>query len=288
MSRSSDSPSRTASAFRHNGWFPRAVVILPHQYPAQGGRVASASFPIFRAYARGLTAELGALIAMSDLQGREPDWNMRVSQRRLLGELLAEELQVLSELGEVPSADTIGVVVGGDVFVAQDLGKRGGKGDVREIWRCFRVRFRWVAGTPGNHDRFGEGVVPPDEFLSAPGIHYLDLGVVAIDGIRVGGLGGVIGNPSRPFRREECTFLESLEHVAVQAPDIIILHEGPAGRTTNRNGNEAIRDLLERLPKTLVLCGHSHWDGHEQEELANGTQVLNADARAYLILSEIG
>lgn len=223
---------------------------------------------------------------MSDLQGREPEGSKRGSKRRLLGELVAEEFQVLAELGEVPSTDTIGVLLAGDLYVAEDLGKRGGKGDVRDVWRCFHESFRWVAGVAGYHDSFGPDVLPTDEFLAASTLHNLDGSLVAIDGIRIGGVGGVIGNSSKPFRRDEGSFLKILQRVVAEPPEIIILHEGPAGRTADRNGNKLIRQVLEGLPKTLVICGHSHWDQLEQEELGNGTQVLNAVARAYLITRE--
>lgn len=115
---------------------------IPYEYPKQGGGVASASFPIVRAHATGIPSGLEALLVMSDLQGREPEGSKRGGKRRLLGELVAEEFQVLAEFGEVPSTDTIGVLLAGDLYVAEDLGKRGGKGDVRDVWRCFQDRFR--------------------------------------------------------------------------------------------------------------------------------------------------
>jgi len=259
---------------------------IPYQYPEQGGKVVSASFPIYRVHAHGLPPGLKALLVTSDLQGREPERSRPVEERRLLGELVAEEIQILGELGEVPSANTTGVLLAGDLYVAEDLGKRGGKGDVCDVWRCFRDRFRWVVGIPGNHDQFGERSLPPNEFISEPGIHYLDHGVISLDGVKFGGLGGVVGNPSKPFRRDERSFLRDLETVAAQGPDVIVLHEGPAGQMPRRPGNHAVRGLLERLPSALVVCGHCHWDGHEQEELPNGTQILNCDARAYIIQSE--
>jgi 3',5'-cyclic-AMP phosphodiesterase len=259
---------------------------IPYEYPEQGGEVVSASFPIYRAYGHGLPPGLGALLVTSDLQGREPDWSNPVGKRRLLGELVAEELHILCELGELPSAETTGVLLAGDLYVAEDLGKRGGKGDVRDVWRCFRDRFRWVVGVAGNHDQFSERSLPPDEFLSEPGIHYLDHGVVSLDGVDFGGVGGVVGNPSKPFRHDEHSFLKALEAVAAQRPDIIVLHEGPSGQTKNRSGNHAVRALFERLPSALVVCGHSHWQEPKQEELPNGTQILNCDARAYIIQNE--
>lgn len=256
---------------------------IPYQYPEQGGKVASTSLPIFRALGVGLTAGIESLLVVSDLQGREPEWNKPIEDRRLLGELLAEEIQILGEMGEIPSPETMGVILAGDLYVSQDLGKRGGKGNVCDVWRCFRDRFRWVVGIPGNHDRFKGGIQPDVEFVSEPGIHYLDESVVEIDGIRFGGVGGVIGNPLRPFRRDERGFLNGIVNISMQSPDVIILHEGPAGLTPSRRGNQSVRDLLHRLSPALVVCGHSHWNEHEQEDLPNGTQILNADARAYII-----
>ncbi|MFP6702180.1 MAG: metallophosphoesterase family protein, partial [Planctomycetaceae bacterium] len=50
-------------------------------------------------------------------------------------------------------------------------------------------------------------------------------------------------------------------------------------------GNEIIRDALEQLPPTFVVCGHSHWESAEAQTLKNGTRVLNVDARAHLLVS---
>ncbi len=263
------------------------VHTILYEYPERGGEVASASFPIFRAKGVGIPSALGALIVMSDLQGREPGWSKPAVERRLLGEIVAEELQILSELEEIPFPPrSIGVLLAGDLYVAQDLGRRGGKGYVRSVWQCFRDSFRWVTGVPGNHDRFGEAGIPTNKFLSEPHIHYLYSGIIELDGVRIGGIGGVVGKASKPFRREEHSFLEAIKSVADQKPDVIILHEGPSGQAPDRKGNAAVRNLLERLPPTLVVCGHCHWNGYEHEELPNGTQVLNAEARAYIIENE--
>lgn len=272
----------------------RQVDLLPlhevtYRYPKTGGTITSAVFPVLRAYGTfpALSSMgLSALLVASDMQGREPEPSSGRYKQRLLGELVAEEIQALSELGELPQSNSIGVLLAGDLFVTEDLGKRGGKGDVRDVWLAFRNRFRWVAGVPGNHDRFGDGITPDQEFVAMPGIHYLDPGIVELDGIRIGGVGGIVGNPARPFRRELRDFLEAIERVAEQSPDVIILHEGPSGSTSDRKGNQEVRNLLELLPPALVICGHSHWDESRWEELKNGTQILNSDARRYLFLCE--
>ena len=161
---------------------------IVYQYPQQGGMVATGNFHLFQASGLGVTSGLRGLLVASDMQGREAEFNRFDGQRRLLGEVVAEEVEIISQLGILPPPESIGVLLAGDLYVAEDLGKRGGKGDVCDVWRAFRDRFRWVVGIPGNHDRFGANIAPPDEFLAEPGIHYLDRGVVELDGIRIGGV----------------------------------------------------------------------------------------------------
>ena len=254
---------------------------IVYEFPQTGGQIASGSFQVFRAVAQGLPGSLQALLVMSDLQGREPSWVNPKETRRLLGEIVAEELGILSDLNELPPRDGIGVVLAGDLFVVEELDKRGGKGDVRDIWRCFGNGFRWVCGTAGNHDRFGGNAEA--SFTSEANIHYLDGTIADLDGLKLAGVAGVIGNPSKPFRREEQDFLAAIKTLGNQSPDMLVLHEGPSGTGPGMPGSEAVRHVLECLPPMLVCCGHHHWQGHEIDEIANGTQILNVDAKAYLI-----
>ena len=257
---------------------------IVYEFPQSGGNIASGSFQVFRAVAQWLPGTLQALLVMSDLQGRESSWINPEETHRLLGEVVAEELGILSDLNEFPPRDGIGVILAGDLFVAEELDKRGGKGDVRDIWRRFGKGFRWVCGTAGNHDRFGGNA--ETSFISDTNIHYLDGTAVVLDGLKIAGVAGVIGNPSKPFRRGEQDFLAAIKTMGNQSPDMLVLHQGPSGIGHGRTGSEAVRHLLERLPPMLVCCGHHHWDSHEINELANGTQVLNVDAKAYLIVGE--
>lgn len=254
---------------------------IPYRFPRTGCGAAQKDFPLFRATARGMPTALAGLLVLSDLQGREPSQGDSAGPGRLLGEALADECALLAEVGAFPAGDRIGVVLGGDLFVAEDLGKRGGKGDVRWVWRAFREHFRWVAGVAGNHDRFGDD--PKSAFSDDPRIHWLDAESVMVVGLRIGGVGGIIGNPIRPFRRTEPVFLATIKRVMVEAPDVLVLHEGPSGPARGGPGNDRVRSLLERLPPTLVVCGHDHWSTHAAAILANGTQILNAEGRGYLI-----
>ncbi len=262
---------------------------IAYEFPESGGRqaggvrVATGRLSVFRAFASGMPASLQALVVTSDLQGREPSWARPGKERRLLGEVVVEELSVLCDLGELPPRESVGVILAGDLFVAASLDKRGGKGDVRRIWQLCHRGFRWVSGVAGNHDRFGCDDTCMDEWHSSEGIYYLDGGTVQVDGLRLGGVSGIIGNPAKPFRREECDFLDAIAEVTEQKPDILVLHQGPSGRRSGRPGHAAVRELLERCEPMLVVCGHNHWEEPDVEELPNGVQVLNTDARAYVI-----
>ena len=158
--------------------------------------------PCFRAQVDGLPEGIDALIATSDLQGLEPP-HRASGEPRLLGQVLADELEVLIELGEVPPLDRVGAILAGDLFARPRLDRRGGSGDVRGVWLALACRCRWVAGVAGNHDLFGPKPSVPDfqEFCGSPGVYFLDGEVVELDGLRIGGLSGVVGRPTRPWRR---------------------------------------------------------------------------------------
>lgn len=256
---------------------------IPYRFPGIHGGIGVGQFPLFAVGAEGLPSNLGGILVMSDLQGREIERSSTSRDSRLLGEVVAEEFAVLSELDVLPSADSIGVLLAGDFHVDADLAGRGGKGDVRHVWRAFRDAFRWVGGVPGNHDRFEDEDDPSFAFGRETKISFLDPGIVELDGIRIAGVGGIVGNPSRPYRREEKSFLRAIVAVSDSRPDVLVLHEGPAGQLPFQHGNAAIRDLLTDLPPMVVVCGHSHWEDHRPCLLPNGTQILNTDARAFLL-----
>lgn len=263
---------------------------IPYAYPERGGRVASGLFPFYRGGCEGLSEGVSALVVASDLQGREPPWLALGGTGRLLGEVLAEELLLLSEMEEIPRPESVGIVLAGDLFVVPDLGRRGGHGDVRLVWEAFRQAFRWVAGVAGNHDRFGDTTEDLVAFGDGPGIAILD-GVtqeIEIDGLRIGGVSGVVGNPSRPFRRAEPEWLEAVQDVLSLEPDLLVLHEGPDGGDPSRPGSRALSMLLGRQGAPLTICGHTHWDSPRVFTVDGGGQLLNAAGRAYVLCARPG
>jgi Icc-related predicted phosphoesterase len=232
-------------------------------------------FPLHTATADRLPEGVDAVIAASDLQFREasPDAN------RLFGEAFAEDLAAMSELGELPAAGRVGIVLCGDLYVAPLLDARGGYGEVRGVWRAFADRFAWVIGVPGNHDRFGENAAEERAFCATPGVFRLDGDSKTVGGIRFAGLGGIIGKPTKPRRRERSDFLRTLKSLVDSRPDVLLLHQGPNVLDPRMPGDDDIRGVLERAGPLLVLCGHQHWKT-ARAELAPCVQVLNLEMRA--------
>lgn len=240
------------------------------------GGVVSEMLPILRGRVDELPAGLAALLLTSDLQGVVRQWSPQSTL--LLGEALAGEYQKLGEQGLVPPIETTGVVLAGDYYSAPGGDVRGASGDVRAVWLAFSRRFRWVVGVQGNHDQFG--TQEQQQALSQqPNLNLLDYGCVELDGLRIGGVGGVIGDPQKPTRRSEEDFVAALGLTLDQHPDLLILHQGPHGDSSQR-GYEAITQCIQRYAVPLTVCGHVYWEN----PLADGPQqVLNVDSRAVLL-----
>lgn len=228
-----------------------------------------------------LPEDLDAIIATADLQGRERFEDSFGAPLRLLGEMLPERLirDVLPDLGVSPER-TI-VILGGDFYTVPDLDRRGGTGDVTGVWQAFADSFKWIVGVPGNHDMFGSSQAPSRRIAS--NADYLDGESVVVDGLKIAGLGGIIGNPGKPHRKTDQDFTRHLEHVLFQEPDIVVLHDGPDGSEKGQRGSPVIRQTLECHAETLLIRGHAHW-AQPLAQLANGSQVLNVDCRVAVLL----
>ncbi|MEC4881491.1 MAG: metallophosphoesterase [Scytonema sp. PMC 1070.18] len=249
---------------------------IPFMTHAPNGTGAiSKILPVLLAKVDSLPDGLDAIIATSDLQGIDP------KNQRLLGHLVSEELEKLAELGKIPSPQTTGVILAGDLYAQVE--KRGGVGDVREVWGAFSRRFRWIAGVGGNHDSFGRTLQEIKTFKSERGIHFLDGHIACLDGLRIAGISGIIGKKTKPFRRSEKDFRQLIQNLLPELPDIFILHEGPNDTAARLIGNESIRAELIRASDLLVICGHSHWK-LPMTTLPNAIQVLNVDTRVVVMV----
>jgi Icc-related predicted phosphoesterase len=175
----------------------------------------------------------------------------------------------------------VGVLLCGDLYVRPALDARGGLGDVKPVWRAFARHFRWVAGVPGNHDAFG---TPAERaaFAGLPRTHLLDGVAAVLDGMRVAGLGGIIGASGKPNRRDERAFLRELRALLGGRPELLLLHQGPDVPALRLVGDLRIRQVLERADEMLVLCGHVHWKPI-LAELSPRVQVANLEGRGLVL-----
>jgi Icc-related predicted phosphoesterase len=239
--------------------------------------------PVHCATVDQLPQGLCAIIATSDLQGRERMRNSVSRPLRLLGEVLPELLvsRILPEL-EIAQGGDIGIILAGDFYTVPALDRRGGSGDVTAVWQAFADQFAWVAGVAGNHDTFGDSPSPRHGLRNSQNVHYLDGEVAEVGGLRIAGIGGIIGNPQKLHRRTEDDYLAVLESLLESNCDVLVMHDGPDAPAAGERGSALVRELIELYPPTLVVRGHAHWQS-PLVELVNGTQVLNVDARVVVL-----
>jgi Icc-related predicted phosphoesterase len=174
----------------------------------------------------------------------------------------------------------VAAFLAGDFYTLPGLEKRGGTGDVSSVWQAFSDHFAWVAGVAGNHDLFGKNQKTRPQCHAT--MHYLDGDVVEVAGLRIGGMGGIIGKTTKPQRREETDYFGTLERILSQKVDVLITHEGPCGTEAGQRGDFRIRDTLEQHAPRLVIRGHKHWP-HPLAQFPSGLQVLNVDKRVVIL-----
>lgn len=239
--------------------------------------------PIHIAKTSAMPGDLDAIVVTSDLQGRECFEENGGGPPRLLGEVLPDRLcnEFLAALGVVPSR--VGALLAGDFYTVPALDKLGGTGDVTDVWRAFATAFRWVAGVAGNHDTFGQHTRPLKRI--ATNVHYLDGTWAELGGLRIAGIGGIIGNPRKTQRKAESSFVDQLESLLRLRPDVLVMHDGPDCPEAGLRGSAIVRETLERFRPPLVVRGHAHWRS-PLARLKGDTQVLNVDCRVVIILPE--
>ena len=238
--------------------------------------------PVHHGTVDNLPDDLDALLVTADLQGRETFESAGGGPPRLLGEVLPRVLvdSVLADLKI--AAARVGVLLAGDFYTVPALDRRGGTGDVTAVWQAFGAEFAWVAGVAGNHDLFGTAAERPR--WRHP-LHFLDGDVADLSGLTVAGISGIVGNPRKPWRRDEERLLQTLEDVVSLCPDILLMHDGPDAPDPAARGSTRIRQVLESADPTLVVRGHVHWN-QPLSQLSNGTQVLNVDSRAVILTAD--
>lgn len=259
---------------------------IPYLDAAGGHRIERRQLPVLRGRVSGLPDGLDALVLAADLQGRSPG-NIRPQRLadgsvlgrnaadpgELLGVEVAAELaaRVGSEiLPAAPERTLVGLA--GDLYVVRMLDKRGGLGPVDAVWTAFAAAFAEVVGVLGNHD----------EMYGTPAGWLLDGETVRVAGLRVGGVGGIIGNPAKPLRRRPDAYARALSNVLDGAPQLVLLHQSPEWSDPSC----PICEMLEVSDDSaLIVSGHRYW--REPLMVApSGRQCLNVDGRVVILLRE--
>lgn len=264
---------------------PSSAVLadLPYLSARSGGGSEVLRLELLSMAVDGLPPNLDALLVASDLQGVAP--SMRAGESVLLGVALAEQLPVWSERGILPALPGVGVLLAEDLYSAPQADRRGATGDVRAVWEEMDASgCAFVAGVAGNHDILGHpGALA--RFSRRYGV--LDGEVRDFCGLRIGGVGGVAGEKQKHGRRPRELMESLLRGVLAEQPDILVLHEGPAGPIHKQPGSTYISDLLiETGYRGLVICGHSHW--RDPVARLGEATVLNVDGRAVLLAPASG
>lgn len=238
--------------------------------------VLQQQLPIQRVLTAGLPDTLEAVVITSDLQGLV----MEQDSSRLLGEALPEFLAMLLEIDLGIDPAKAGVVLAGDFYATLD--SRGGLDDIRSVWYAFREHFRWVAGVSGNHDDIGQHLDAVPEFKREKGIYYLDNRSVAVDGLSIGGLSGVVGENGKHNRFPETTYSSMLKKRLLERPDLMVTHQNPYHEITPFKGGQCVSEAMQQAPGQLLVCGHAIWE-NPLVELSNGAKVLNAGERVLVL-----
>lgn len=234
-----------------------------------GGGRAQKSLPFLQATVQGLPASAPPLLATADLQGRV---HLGESPDGLVGCWLATQLAAIHRTAGQPDPAQSIALLAGDFYTVPGADRRGGTGDVDAVWRRLAASFHAVIGVTGNHDLFAE---------PRPA-GCLDGHIVEIDGLRLGGVSGIIGNPQKPNRHPPEQFLAHLAQVVARKPHVLLLHSAPHVDATCR-GDRLIADSLVQLGYDgLVVCGHVHWA--ERVRHLGAATILNVHEAVVCIL----
>ena len=224
-----------------------------------------------------------ALVLTGDLQFRDVNKSSD-SQHKLIGNVLAKELFLLSQSKLLPAVENIGIILAGDLYCVENLDKRGGLGDVSEVWDSFYQYFPHVMGVLGNHDSIG--TLTLDKLSEFPKrYNILHKNYVDINDVRISGISGIVGDPRRPNRVKENEYLDAVKNLLNARSDILITHEAPKFGEFGLSGNEPYRNYLESATPTLIVCGHNHWK-IPYLKLKNDTQIFNVDSRCIVLISD--
>lgn len=232
------------------------------------GSVQIQTLPFYKVHVEGLPSHISSIVITADLQGRE----LNETTNRLAGEAVAEELSLLQDLSQIPPIDLI--VLAGDLYDYPEIGKLGGTGNVTSVWIKFAELFPYVIGVNGNHDIISYEEMPQNT-------HILDGDQKTLNGLKIGGVSGIIGRPDKHQRKTETDFIKSIKSATRKNSDILVLHQGPDDPANDQIGEPLIRKQLKQTDTSLVIFGHCHWQIPFIEN--ESQQLLNVDNRVFIL-----
>ncbi len=236
------------------------------------GKPESRFLPFYHVTVSGLPDTLPAVVVSADLQGRESG-----GKKRLLGLAVAEELAALQK-GKVIAKVGL-VVLAGDLYDVPGCDSRGGTGEVTKVWNGFAKHFPFVTGVHGNHD-----IVSAEKLRD--NVRILDGDCFTYEGLKLGGVCGVIGRIDRNQRKTQKDFMASLGKVTQKAVDLVVLHEGPDDLVSGQRGNPVIREFFEKKKTGFLVFGHSFWE--QPFQTIGKNQVLNTDSKVFILQNATG
>jgi hypothetical protein len=258
------------------GTRPERLATIPYRAAGPGGTPQNVQLAVERLSVDRLPAGCDALLAAGDLQGVAP--SPLGGEPQLLGIALADYLGMWAEIGLLPPADRVGVLLTGDLYSAPGADRRGASGAVFDVWLAFAAAgCQMVLGVAGNHDEVTAAQVA--ELGPAAGL--LDGDRRRLGGVTIAGVSGIVGDPGRPWRRTEKEFLTLVGKITTPSLDVLLLHEGPVGDRADQLGRTSLRSALERRAPGVTFCGHVHW-AEPVAALGDG-HIVNVDARVVIL-----
>ena len=110
--------------------------------------------------------------------------------------------------------------------------------------------------------------------------------IFEIEGLKIGGLSGIIGRADKNFRLQETDYLKALSNLLSKKPNILLTHLSPQISDEGFQGDENITKILKNGNTTTLFCGHSHWEYNKAFDMKNETQILNADTKVFILTKE--
>ena len=191
-----------------------------------------------------LVTESFSNISLEELNQMESDGLIEILP---VGLVIPDNLKALLLERKISSEKVLALLCG-DLFGTT---KRGGSGEVTNIWENFENTFGKVVGVLGNHD-----ILQADASF-----HLLDGNIISFEGLQIGGISGVIGNPKKVNRKDPNTYRLLLTGILQKKPDIVIIHECPEVTTDSLPGREDLaRWLKESRNGTFICTGHVPWN----------------------------